>query len=72
MFRYIMYLGILLASAGGYLLIRKIIDRRVEKNTDTETIIVDDVYYNDKTILPEGFDLKNKKMNFVDNYIQER
>ncbi len=47
-------------------------DVSFEKNTDTETIIVDDVYYNDKTILPEGFDLKNKKMNFVDNYIQER
>ena len=44
MFRYIMYLGILLASAGGYLLIRKIIDRRVEKNTDTEVVRENEEY----------------------------
>ena len=39
-----MYLGILLASAGGYLLIRKIIDRRVEKNTDTEVVRENEEY----------------------------
>ena len=42
------------------------------KNIDIETIILDNVYYNDKTVFPEKFNLKNKKMNFVDNYVKEK
>ncbi len=43
-----------------------------DKNMDIETIILENVYYNDKTVFPEGFDLKNKKMNFVDNCVKEK
>ena len=44
MFRYIIYIGILLSLVGGYLFVRKWNDRRVEKNTDTEIVRENEEY----------------------------
>ncbi len=44
MFRYMIYLGILLLLVGGYLVIRKWVDQRVEKNTDTEVVRENEEY----------------------------
>jgi hypothetical protein len=44
MFRYIIYLGILLVLVGGYLAVRKWNDQRVEKNTDTEVVRENEEY----------------------------
>ena len=44
MFRYIIYMFILLALVGGYLFVREMIDRRVEKNTDTEVVRENEEY----------------------------
>ena len=44
MFRYIIYMFILLALVGGYLVVREMTDRRVEKNTDTEVVRENEEY----------------------------
>ncbi|MBK8520325.1 MAG: hypothetical protein WAT20_11050 [Ferruginibacter sp.] len=44
MIRYTMYMVILLVLVGGYLFLRKVIDRRVEKITDTEVIRENEEY----------------------------
>ncbi len=44
MFRYIIYAAILLVLVGGYLVVRKMMDRSVEKNTDTEVVRENEEY----------------------------
>jgi len=44
MFRYSLYMLVLLLLAGGFLFVRKMIDRRIEKNTGTEIVRENEEY----------------------------